>query len=58
MRKTAQRKPLPCQWFAYNWKKLHKLIKLSPLKITDLFEMLYQTLRRVFHQDIQTLRSL
>ena len=46
--------------FGYVMKHLHK-IKPSFISIfflnTDLFEMLDQTLGRVFHQDIQTPRS-
>ena len=46
--------------FGYVMKHLHK-IKPTFISIfsfnTDLFEMLYQTLGRVFHQDIQTPRS-
>ena len=43
--------------FGYVMKHLHKIkptfISIFSLN-TDLFEMLYQTLGRVFHQDIQT----
>ena len=46
--------------FGYVMKHLHKIkptfILIFPLN-TDLFEMLYQTLGRVFHQDIETPRS-
>ena len=46
--------------FGYVMKHLHKIkptfISIFPLN-TDLFEMLYITLGRVFHQDIQTPRS-
>ena len=46
--------------FGYVMKHLHKIkptfISVFSLN-TDLFEMLDQTLRRVFHQDIQTPRS-
>ena len=46
--------------FGYVMKHLHKIkptfISIFSLN-TDLFEMLYQTLERVFHQDIQTPRS-
>ena len=44
----------------YVMKHLHKIkptfISIFPLN-TNLFGMLYQTLGRVFHQDIQTPRS-
>ena len=46
--------------FGYVMKHLHKIkptfISIFSLN-TDLFEMLYQTLGSVFHQDIQTPRS-
>ena len=46
--------------FGYVMNHLHK-IKTTFISIfslnTNLFEMLYQTLGRVFHQDIQTPRS-
>ena len=46
--------------FRYVMEHLHKIkptfISIFPLN-TNLFEMLYQTLGRVFHQDIQTPRS-
>ena len=46
--------------FGYVMKHLHKIkptfISIFSLN-TDLFEMLDQTLGRVFHQDIQTPRS-
>ena len=46
--------------FGYVMKHLHKIkptfISIFSLN-TDLFEMLDQTLGRVFHQDIQTSRS-
>ena len=46
--------------FGYVMKHLHKIkptfISIFPLN-TNLFEMLYQILGRVFHQDIQTPRS-
>ena len=46
--------------FGYGMKHLHKIkptfISIFSLN-TDLFETLYQTLGRVFYQDIQTPRS-
>ena len=42
--------------FGYVMKHLHKIKPIFSLN-TDLFEMLYQTLGRVFHHDIQTPRS-
>ena len=46
--------------FGYVMKHFHKIkptfISIFPLN-TNLFDMLYQTLGRVFHQDIQTPRS-